>query len=86
VRPDVMRLGLAVDPSLRLVGREGNSYRSLFAVGALTRGSRWEVTGILELREQARIVAREIERYCRGDVPLADSLRGDCFPAEAVRA
>jgi uncharacterized NAD(P)/FAD-binding protein YdhS len=86
VRPDVMRLGLAVDPALRLVGRDGKSYRSLFAVGALTRGSRWEVTGILELREQARLVAREIERHCRGDVPLVDSLRGDCFLAEAVRA
>jgi uncharacterized NAD(P)/FAD-binding protein YdhS len=86
VRPDVMRLGLAVDPSLRLVGCDGKSYRSLFAVGALTRGSRWEVTGILELREQARLVAREIERYCRGDVPLAGGLRDDCFLAEAVRA
>ena len=68
------------------MGCDGKSYRSLFAVGALTRGSRWEVTGILELREQARLVAREIERYCRGDVPLAGGLRGDCFLTEAVRA
>jgi uncharacterized NAD(P)/FAD-binding protein YdhS len=87
-RPDVMRLGVAVDSTSRVVGRDGRAHRSLFAVGALTRGTRWEVTGIPELRGQANIVAREIERqapYCREEVPLVPDLRGDCFVAEPVR-
>ncbi len=88
-RPDVMRLGLAVDPALRLLGRDGKPHRSLFAVGALTRGSRWEVTAIAELRDQANTVAREIERqlaHYREKEPFVPPLDRDCLVRESVGA
>jgi uncharacterized NAD(P)/FAD-binding protein YdhS len=88
-RPDVMRLGLAVDSALRLVGRDGKAHRSLFAVGALTRGSRWEITAITELRDQANAIAREIERqlaHYREKEPFVPPLDRDCLVRESVGA
>jgi uncharacterized NAD(P)/FAD-binding protein YdhS len=87
-RPDVMRLGLAVDAASRVVGRDGHAHRSLFAFGALTRGCRWEVTGIPELRDQANLVAREIERqlaHRREGAPLLRDLPDNCFVEASVR-
>jgi uncharacterized NAD(P)/FAD-binding protein YdhS len=89
-RPDVMRLGLAVDASLRVIGRDGKSHRTMFAVGALTRGSRWDVTAIAELRDQAGLVAREIERhaaaYSREKEPFGAPLGRDCLARDSFGA
>jgi uncharacterized NAD(P)/FAD-binding protein YdhS len=59
-RPDALGLGLAVDSESRVVSASGSAHGTLFAVGSLTRGSRWEVTAIPELREQANAVVRRV--------------------------
>ena len=59
-RPDALGLGLGVDSESRVIAANGSAHATLYAVGALTRGARWEVTAIPELREQANAVARRI--------------------------
>ncbi|HEY5102555.1 MAG TPA: FAD/NAD(P)-binding protein, partial [Steroidobacteraceae bacterium] len=60
-RPDALELGLATDRRSRVLSRAGAVQRTLFALGTLARGSQWELTAIPEIREQARLIAREIE-------------------------
>jgi uncharacterized NAD(P)/FAD-binding protein YdhS len=62
-RPDPLALGLATDERFRLVARAGELQRTLYALGTLTRGRQWELTAVPEIREQARLVARDIELY-----------------------
>jgi uncharacterized NAD(P)/FAD-binding protein YdhS len=59
-RPDALGLGLAVDSESRVVSASGSAHPTLYAVGALARGARWEVTAIPELREQANAVVRRL--------------------------
>jgi uncharacterized NAD(P)/FAD-binding protein YdhS len=61
-RPDPFGLGLCVDQSSRVIAADGTAHHSLYAVGPLTRGSRWEVTAIAEIREQASAIARKLAR------------------------
>ena len=60
-RPDALHLGLATDARSRVVAGDGSAQRTLFALGTLARGSQWELTALPEIREQARLVAREID-------------------------
>jgi uncharacterized NAD(P)/FAD-binding protein YdhS len=62
-RPDELALGLSTDERFRLYSREGTLQRTLYALGALTRGREWELTAVPEIREQARLVARDIELF-----------------------
>lgn len=64
-RPDALGLGLATDLRSRVLARDGAVQRSLYALGTLARGSQWELTAIPEIREQARVVARDIELTVR---------------------
>jgi uncharacterized NAD(P)/FAD-binding protein YdhS len=59
-RLDSLGLGLAVDAESRVIAPNGSAHSSLFAVGSLTRGTRWEITAIPEMREQAGAVVRRI--------------------------
>jgi uncharacterized NAD(P)/FAD-binding protein YdhS len=59
-RSDALGLGLAVDSESRVISPNGSAHSSLFAVGALTRGTRWEITAIPEMREQAGAVVRKL--------------------------
>ena len=59
-RADSLGLGLAVDSESRVISANGSAHPSLFAVGALTRGTRWEITAIPEMREQANSVVRKV--------------------------
>jgi uncharacterized NAD(P)/FAD-binding protein YdhS len=59
-RLDSLGLGLAVDSESRVVAPNGSAHRALFAVGSLTRGTRWEITAIPEMREQANAVVRKL--------------------------
>lgn len=59
---DALGLGLAVDRHSRVIAASGFAHPNLFALGPLARGSRWEVTAIAEIREQAAAVARHIAR------------------------
>ena len=59
-RVDPLGLGLAVDSESRVISPNGSAHSSLFAVGSLTRGTRWEITAIPEMREQAGAVVRKV--------------------------
>jgi uncharacterized NAD(P)/FAD-binding protein YdhS len=59
-RLDALGLGLAVDSESRVITPNGSAHSSLFAVGSLTRGTRWEITAIPEMREQANAVVRKL--------------------------
>ena len=59
-RADSLGLGLAVDSESRVISPNGSAHSSLFAVGSLTRGTRWEITAIPEMREQAGAVVRKV--------------------------
>jgi len=59
-RLDSLNLGLAVDAESRVIAPNGSAHASLFAVGSLTRGTRWEITAIPEMREQANAVVRKV--------------------------
>lgn len=57
IRADACRLGLEVDASGRLVGRDGAASPSLMGVGPLTRGAFWEITSVPDIRVQAAACA-----------------------------
>ena len=61
-QPDSLGLGLFVDQHSRVVAANGSAHPTLFALGPVTRGSRWEVTAVAEIRDQAVSVARRIAR------------------------
>lgn len=52
-RPDPLRLSLDVDDEDRVLDRSGRAQETLFAMGSLTRGRRWEITAVPEIRTQA---------------------------------
>jgi uncharacterized NAD(P)/FAD-binding protein YdhS len=74
-RPDALGLGLGVDQDSRVIAANGSAHATLYALGALTRGSRWEVTAMLELRDQASSVVRNLlhtyERSAMAEYALA---------------
>jgi uncharacterized NAD(P)/FAD-binding protein YdhS len=59
-RPDPLGLGLATDTRSRVIGANGTVHENLFALGALSRGVRFETTAIPEISEQVDAMAREI--------------------------
>lgn len=61
-QPDTLGLGLAVDRHSRLIASDGSAHRSFYALGSLTLGSRWEVTAVAEIRDQATAIARRLAR------------------------
>jgi uncharacterized NAD(P)/FAD-binding protein YdhS len=77
-RPDALGLGLAVDSESRVIASNGSAHPSLFAVGSLTRGSRWEVTAIPEIREQANgVIRRVLHDYAERPVNAAAVVEPD---------
>jgi len=63
-RPDPVGLGIEVDAHDRVHGREGEVQHSLFAMGALCRGRRWEITAMPEIRQQAAQMAHSLSAIC----------------------
>lgn len=57
---DPFRLGLATDVHSRVIGADRKPHATLFALGSLARGQRFELTAIPEIAEQTRQVACEI--------------------------
>jgi len=52
---------MSTPPGLNaVITPNGSAHPSLFAVGSLTRGTRWEITAIPEMREQANAVVRKL--------------------------
>jgi uncharacterized NAD(P)/FAD-binding protein YdhS len=85
-RPDPLALGLATDERSRVISRDGAAQRTLYALGTLARGSQWELTAVPEIREQAQIVARDIELFAAGRVhqPADARLLAEPQPAIAM--
>lgn len=59
-RLDPHGIGLDTSPAGRLLDRTGRASASLFAVGALRRGTLWESTAIPEIRTQAAAFAQVV--------------------------
>jgi uncharacterized NAD(P)/FAD-binding protein YdhS len=55
--PDQLNIGLEVDARSRVTGGE-----RLWALGPLTKGRYWEIIAVPDIREQAAVVADDIER------------------------
>lgn len=53
-------VGLDVDDTNRVVSKDGEIQRTLFTIGALTRGRWWEITGVPEIAQQAQGMAKSI--------------------------
>ena len=54
-------IGLDVTHDDRVIGHDGQAHASLFAMGSLTRGRWWEITGLPEIVLQARDIARRLQ-------------------------
>lgn len=59
-RPDPLRLGLDTDDHGALRDAAGKPAGSIFTLGPLLRGLRYETTGIPEIRDQAAALARHL--------------------------
>jgi uncharacterized NAD(P)/FAD-binding protein YdhS len=59
-RPDIHRLGLAVEPNGQVLGRGSDVTRGLFAIGPLCQGTLWEITAVPEIVRQADAAARSL--------------------------
>jgi uncharacterized NAD(P)/FAD-binding protein YdhS len=69
-RPDRLGLGLDVDRTGALLDLRGDPAQDMFAIGPLTRGAFWEITGIPDIRAQC---ARLAERLAQStERPSAD--------------
>ena len=61
-RPDRYRLGLDVDTDLRVIDADGQPGRGLFAIGAPTRATFWEITAVPQFRRQIEALVKMIAR------------------------
>ena len=59
-RPGAAGLGIDVDETDRVLDQDGTVQQGLFAMGALTRGKRWEITAMPEITLQARRIALSV--------------------------
>lgn len=75
-RSGTANIGLDVDAKNRVRNASGSVHTNLFAMGALTRGSWWEITAIPEIARQALEMAGHIRFYlAEGDSgPRIDAL------------
>jgi uncharacterized NAD(P)/FAD-binding protein YdhS len=59
IRPDLLRIGIDVDPECRTLDSGGKASERLYAIGPITRGAFWESVAVPDIRVQAhRIAAR----------------------------
>jgi len=54
-------LGLDIDAGGRLIGADGRARESLWLIGPLRRGARWETTAVPEIRSQARALIDRVK-------------------------
>lgn len=59
-RPDPLRLGLDITPSLALVRTDGTPSTRVFVLGPLLRATFWEMTSVPDLRVQAAQLAQHL--------------------------
>jgi uncharacterized NAD(P)/FAD-binding protein YdhS len=56
-RIDPLNIGLDVDLSCRLIGKNGTASDKIFAVGPVSRAAFWEITAIPDIRDQTAKLA-----------------------------
>lgn len=61
-RPGPLSLGLDVDAAGALLGRDGSSSSSIYAIGPMRKGIVWETTAVPEIRTQAYELAGHLAR------------------------
>ena len=66
---DPMALGIAVDPSSRVLRPDGTAWETLFVVGPLARGTHGELMGLPQVSTQPREVAATIAASAGFTVP-----------------
>ncbi len=66
-RPDRLGLGFDVDTTAALIDRNGVAATDIFAVGPLTRGAFWEITGIPDIRTQCAQLAEKLMQLAPAD-------------------
>lgn len=62
VRADPLRLGVDVDADHRARRVDGETHKTLFAVGPITRGALWEINAVPDIRVQAAQAAAGVLR------------------------
>jgi uncharacterized NAD(P)/FAD-binding protein YdhS len=62
IRADGCRIGIDVDPANRAVDAGGSACASLFAIGPMTRGARWEIVAVPDIRVQVAGLAAQLAR------------------------
>jgi uncharacterized NAD(P)/FAD-binding protein YdhS len=65
IRPDPYKLGADVNAQHQVIGSDGRSGATLFAVGPMTRGSVWEITSVPDIRVQAAECAAIVSQHAR---------------------
>jgi uncharacterized NAD(P)/FAD-binding protein YdhS len=78
VRPDPLRLGLAVTGTCALINRTGSISRRVFAVGPVTKGTFWEMTAVPDIRRQCELLALHLSALVKspaGVLPAATAAR-----------
>lgn len=61
-RPDRLGLGFDVDSIGAVINARGQPAPDIFAIGPLTRGAFWEITGIPDIRAQCEHLAKRLAR------------------------
>jgi uncharacterized NAD(P)/FAD-binding protein YdhS len=78
VRPDPLRLGLAVTGTCALINLSGAISRRVFAVGPVTKGTFWEMTAVPDIRRQCELLALHLSSLVKspsGVLPAAAAAR-----------
>jgi uncharacterized NAD(P)/FAD-binding protein YdhS len=85
-RADSLGLGLATDDQSRVRGADGTVHSSLYAMGALARGQRFETTAVPEIADQADAIARDILAQCEAAYGEAHPSLPAAFPPAVALA
>jgi uncharacterized NAD(P)/FAD-binding protein YdhS len=75
-RPGPLALGLDVDDSGALIGRDGRAQDRIVAIGPLLKERLWETTAVRELRTQALDLARKLLEPATPEEPVTGLTTG----------
>ena len=60
IRADPLHLGVDVTSDLRVIDRNGNPSKNLYAIGPMTKGTFWEIAAVPDIRSQCETLAHTI--------------------------
>jgi uncharacterized NAD(P)/FAD-binding protein YdhS len=62
IRADPLHLGVDVESDLRVIDRNGNPSKNLYAIGPMTKGAFWEIAAVPDIRSQCKTLADQIAK------------------------